>query len=46
MGETPKDEEKAKRDKRRYFDTIEEIKKHQETERLKDELAKKYEEGK
>lgn len=43
MSETPKDGEKPTINSRRYHDTIADLKKHQETEKLKDELAREYE---
>lgn len=45
MSETPKDVEKTSTNSRRYHDTIADLKKHRETEKLKDELAKKHEES-
>lgn len=43
MSETQKDDEKASLNSRRYHETIADIKRHQETEKLKDELAREYE---
>jgi len=43
LSETPKDAEKATINSRRYHETIADIKRHQETEKLKDELAREYE---
>lgn len=43
MSETPKDDEKTSINSRRYHETIADIKRHQETEKLKDELAREYE---
>lgn len=45
MSETQKDDEKASLNSRRYHETIADIKRHQEAEKLKDELVKKYEES-
>lgn len=45
MSETPKDDEKSTINSRRYHETIADLKKHQEAERLKDELAREYERG-
>lgn len=46
MSEDRKDDEKEGRNRRRILQTIADLKQHQDTEKLKDELAKKYEEGK
>ena len=46
MNEETKDSEKENASRRRYLQTIADLKQYEETQRLKDELAKKYEESK